>query len=88
MASQGRLVNVVSFCTECPLPTLSLYTATKAGVLSLSEGMRMELKRFGIDVILFNPGDFPQGTPLCSGQEINYKVQLLLLKHHMSHGMI
>ena len=46
--ANGRLVNIVSFCTECPLPTLSLYTATKAGVLSLSEGMRMELARFGV----------------------------------------
>ena len=74
MISKGRLVNIVSFCTECPLPTLSLYTATKAGVLSLSEGMRMEMARFGVDVILFNPGDCPKGTPLCSGQKQNYKV--------------
>ena len=74
MASQGRLVNIVSFCTECPLPTLSLYTATKAGVKSLSEGMRMELKRFGVDVILFNPGDHPRETPLCAGQKENYEV--------------
>lgn len=27
--SQGRVVNMVSFCTDCPLPTLSVYTATK-----------------------------------------------------------
>ena len=76
MLSKGRLVNIVSFCTECPLPTLSLYTATKAGVLSLSEGMRMELARFGVDVVLFNPGDCPKGTPLCSGQRQNYKVRI------------
>ena len=74
IASKGRLVNIVSFCTECPLPTLSLYTATKAGVLSLSEGMRMELARFGVDVILFNPGDSPRETPLCAGQKENYEV--------------
>ena len=75
MSSKGRLVNIVSFCTECPLPTLSLYTATKAGVLSLSEGMRMELARFGVDVVLFNPGDSPKGTPLCSGQRDKYRVK-------------
>ena len=80
MQAKGRLVNIVSFCTECPLPTLSLYTATKAGVLSLSEGMRMELARFGVDVVLFNPGDCPNGTPLCSGQKRNYKVRILDLK--------
>ena len=82
MQAKGRLVNIVSFCTECPLPTLSLYTATKAGVLSLSEGMRMELARFGVDVVLFNPGDCPNGTPLCSGQKRNYKVRFLDLKNN------
>ena len=45
MSSKGRLVNMLSFCTECPLPTLSVYTATKAALFSLSNGMRMELKK-------------------------------------------
>ena len=31
--------------------------------------MRMELRKWGISVVLFNPGDNPAGTPLCSGQE-------------------
>ena len=43
--SKGRLVNMVSYCTECPLPTLSIYTATKAALFSLSNGMRMELAK-------------------------------------------
>lgn len=72
MTSRGRLVNMISFCTECPLPTLSLYTASKAALLSLSDGMRMELKKYGVDVILFNPGDYPDKTPLCSGQVVHY----------------
>ena len=29
MASSGRIINMISFCTECPLPTLSVYTASK-----------------------------------------------------------
>ncbi len=72
MESNGRLVNMVSFCTECPLPTLSIYTATKAALMSLSNGMRMELAKYGISVILFNPGDHPGETPLCKGQEAHY----------------
>ena len=27
--TEGRIVNMMSFCTDCPLPTLSVYTATK-----------------------------------------------------------
>ena len=63
---------MVSFCTECPLPTLSIYTATKAALMSLTNGMRMELLKYGVEVILFNPGDFPGETPLCFGQSTHY----------------
>ena len=73
VASRGRLVNIVSFCAECPLPTLALYSATKAGVLCLSEAMRMELTKFGVDVILFNPG-IAQDTQIFAGQKENFQV--------------
>ncbi len=33
----------------------------------------MELSRQGVSVVLFNPGDNPGGTPLCSGQEEHYR---------------
>ncbi len=59
---------MLSFCTDCPLPTLSVYTATKAALRSLSAGMRMELGfTSGLDVVVVNPGDHPSATPLCSG---------------------
>lgn len=66
----ARIVNMVSFCTDCPLPMLSVYTATKAALKSYSAGLRMEMRKFGIHVVLFNPGDHPEGTPLCAGQVI------------------
>ena len=61
-------MNMISFCTTCPLPTLAVYTSTKAALLRLSEGMRAELLKFGVDVVLFNPGDHPGSTPLCAYQ--------------------
>lgn len=67
-ASRGRIVNVISNCTDCPMPTLAVYTSSKAALRSLSDGMRMELAGDKVDVILFNPGDHPFETPLCSGQ--------------------
>ena len=42
--------------------------------MSLSNGMRMELSKYGVDVILFNPGDHPGETPLCFGQNTYYTV--------------
>ena len=37
----------------------------------------MELSKYGVDVILFNPGDHPGETPLCFGQSANYEVRVL-----------
>ena len=44
-------MNVISNCTECPLPTLGPYTASKAALLALSDVMRPELARTGVKVI-------------------------------------
>lgn len=72
VAGRGRVVNVVSHCTECPLPALAVYTASKAGLMSLSDGMRPELAKYGVDVVMVNPGDHPRATPLCAGQDRHY----------------
>ena len=70
----GRIINMISFCTTCPLPTLSVYTATKGALLRLSEGMRAELAKMGVSVVLFNPGDHPSKTPLCANQSANFEL--------------
>ena len=36
--------------------------------------MRMELSKFGVPIVLFNPGDHPGETPLCAGQDRNYDI--------------
>ena len=70
---KGRVVNMISNCTECPLPTLSVYTASKAGLLALSDGIRPEMKKYGVTIVIVNPGDAPFDTPLTCGQSINYQ---------------
>ena len=42
---KGILVNMISNCIKCPLPTLFVYTASKTGLLALSDGMRPEMKK-------------------------------------------
>jgi len=52
---RGQLMIVSSACARRGLPYFSTYAATKAAQLSLAEGLRIELKPFGIAVTSVHP---------------------------------
>lgn len=52
----GRIVNVSSMGGRMTLPGGGAYHATKYAVEALSDAMRYELRPFGIDVVLVEPG--------------------------------
>ncbi|MEM6810276.1 MAG: SDR family oxidoreductase [Pseudomonadota bacterium] len=52
----GRIVNVASIAAFHPVPTLAVYAATKAYVLSLSEALSLELAHKGVTVTAVCPG--------------------------------
>ena len=52
----GQILNVASVAAFQPGPWMSNYFASKAYVLSLSEGLREELKGFGVKVSVLCPG--------------------------------
>lgn len=58
MAEQrsGRIVNVGSVVGLLPTPFAAGYCASKAAVHSLSEVLRQEVKPFGIEVVVVQPG--------------------------------
>lgn len=53
--SKGMIVNVSSGLSKRALPFLSAYAGTKSMVDSLSDGMRLELKKYGIKVLNYCP---------------------------------
>jgi NADP-dependent 3-hydroxy acid dehydrogenase YdfG len=53
---QGRIVNIGSVAGILPTPYAGAYCATKCAVHMLSEVLRMELKPFGIEVVVVQPG--------------------------------
>lgn len=55
-AGTGRILNIGSSGGEFTTPTGGVYQATKNAVDSMTDAMRMELKQFGIDVVLIEPG--------------------------------
>lgn len=54
--SAGRIVNVSSLGGLFTLPLFGAYNATKHAVESLSDALRIELRPFGIEVSLVEPG--------------------------------
>jgi short-subunit dehydrogenase len=57
----GRIMNVASLLSYFPLPNYSVYSATKAFVLSFSETLAAELESKGVVVTALCPG--PVDTP-------------------------
>ena len=55
-AGRGRIVNVGSMGGKLTFPGGGIYHATKYSVEALSDAMRFEVKGFGVDVVLIEPG--------------------------------
>jgi short-subunit dehydrogenase len=53
---RGRILNVASTSSFQPVPSMALYAASKAFVLSLSESLSEELKETGVTVTALCPG--------------------------------
>ncbi len=60
-ASRGHLVNVASMAALHGVPMQSVYAATKAGVRSLSQTLRVELAPRGVGVTAVLPGTIATG---------------------------
>ena len=60
-AKAGTIVNVTSIAGEISLPFQGIYSATKFAVEGLSEALYAEVRPFGINVVLVQPGDFRTG---------------------------
>ncbi|WP_162179810.1 SDR family NAD(P)-dependent oxidoreductase [Bryobacter aggregatus] len=53
---RGAIVNVCSIAALVPLPWFSLYSTTKAALLSFTHGLRMELDGSGVETVAVCPG--------------------------------
>ncbi|WP_243297062.1 oxidoreductase [Bacillus litorisediminis] len=54
----GKIINVSSISGKIGFPGLSPYNASKYALEGFSESLRLELRPFGIDVVLVEPGSF------------------------------
>ena len=52
----GRIVNVSSIAGRATVPFYGIYSATKFSVEALSDALRGEVKEYGVDVVIVEPG--------------------------------
>lgn len=57
----GLIINIGSVAGLITVPFQSFYSASKYALEAMTEGLRMELKPFGIKVVLIDPGDTNTG---------------------------
>lgn len=63
----GKIINMSSISGKFGFPGLSAYVSSKHALEGFSESLRLELKPFGIDVVLVEPGSYK--TNIWSGVE-------------------
>lgn len=64
---QGRIINISSISGRIGFPGLSAYASSKHALEGYSESLRLEVKPFGIDVSLVEPGSYQ--TNIWSGMD-------------------
>ena len=62
----GLIINVTSIAGYMGLPFRGIYSATKSALERITESIRMEVKKFGIEITNLAPGDF--ATNIASGR--------------------
>jgi len=53
----GRIIQISSLAAHIGIPFQGAYSASKAALASMSEALSIEVKPFGIDVVMIEPGD-------------------------------
>ena len=91
----GLIINVTSIGGFMGLPYRGLYSSSKGAMGIASEALRMEVKRFGVDVVTLAPGDFNTDiasrriySPLKKNSPYHdlYKYSLDTIERHVDDG--
>jgi short-subunit dehydrogenase len=90
----GTIINITSIAGYMGLPFRGPYSASKAAMEIFTESIRMEVKRFGINVSTLAPGEYATNiasrryhSPVNKGAyEISYKESLDKMNDHVKGG--
>ncbi|MCC3355743.1 oxidoreductase [Bacillus sp. REN16] len=77
----GKIINLSSISAQIGFPGLSPYVASKYALEGWSESLQLELRPFGIDIALIEPGSY-QTNIWSSGKKIAEKSMLSTSPYH------
>ena len=70
----GRVINVTSAKGKLCLPLNAVYGAAKYAVEAFSDVLRLEMKKFGVKVVIVEPGDFGGTTGMLSSKTVSARI--------------
>lgn len=90
----GKIINISSISGKVGFPGLSPYVSSKHALEGWSESLRLEIKPFGIDVVLVEPGSYDTniwqtGQELIEGNDYThspYKTHIEAIQNHITEG--
>ncbi len=92
----GLIINIGSLAGIIALPYQGFYSASKFAVEGLSEALRMEVRQFGIHVVLVEPADFRTdftarrrrcaGAGAASPYAAAFERAMTVIEHDEAHG--
>lgn len=83
--SSGHIINVASDAGHKVHPTEAVYAATKHAVRAISEGLRQEVKPYGLRTTIISPGAVESELPeTVSDEEVAEEMQEVYEEHAIS----
>ncbi|GAB1863843.1 Estradiol 17-beta-dehydrogenase 2 [Camponotus japonicus] len=76
----GRIIVVSSHCAADPLSGVSVYAATKAALAAWTTALRIEVGKYGVNVVSFIPGGFVSQSNIMRRQRLYFNE----MEQHMS----
>ncbi|XP_066266311.1 D-beta-hydroxybutyrate dehydrogenase, mitochondrial-like [Branchiostoma lanceolatum] len=79
--AKGRVVNISSEAGLHSPPTVSAYHMTKAAIEFFSDALRHEMHKWGVKVVIVQPGSFARATDIVLPAVFNAFVEVRRLDH-------
>lgn len=67
----GRVINVTSVRGRCAFPVASAYTMAKFAGEAFSDSLRLEMRKFGMKVVIVEPGNFGGATGMLNEKSVS-----------------